>query len=160
METYILDDDEVGQRFVQALIAKQRQGVQVNLIRDSVGTLGTPAAFFAGWPASGIAGAGVQPAQPAGDAQGLGTEPARPPQAADRGRPHGLPGRHQHQQRLLGRLVRQGARQTRTGRRHLAWRDTDLQLQGPVVAELQKLFLAAWAAQPGRRLPATTFRPP
>jgi len=46
LETYILDDDEVGQRFAQALIAKQQQGVQVNLIRDSVGTLGTPAAFF------------------------------------------------------------------------------------------------------------------
>ena len=46
METYILDDDEVGQRFAQALIDKQLQGVQVNLIRDSVGTLGTPAAFF------------------------------------------------------------------------------------------------------------------
>ena len=26
METYILDDDEVGQRFAQALIAKQRAG--------------------------------------------------------------------------------------------------------------------------------------
>jgi len=29
----------------------------------------------------------------------------------------------------------------------LAWRDTDLQLQGPVVAELQKLFLASWSGQ-------------
>lgn len=31
----------------------------------------------------------------------------------------------------------------------LAWRDTDLKLQGPVVADLQKLFLAAWASQAG-----------
>ena len=46
METYILDDDEVGQRFADALIEKQRQGVQVNLIHDSVGTIGTPTAFF------------------------------------------------------------------------------------------------------------------
>ena len=46
METYILEDDEVGQRFAQALIDKQREGVQVNLIRDSAGTIGTPAAFF------------------------------------------------------------------------------------------------------------------
>ena len=45
METYILEDDEVGQRFARALIAKQQQGVQVNLIRDSVGTIDTPAAF-------------------------------------------------------------------------------------------------------------------
>ena len=46
METYILEDDEIGQRFAQALIDKQQQGVQVNLIRDSAGTFGTPAAFF------------------------------------------------------------------------------------------------------------------
>ena len=46
METYILDDDEIGQQFAQALISKQNQGVQVNLIRDSAGTFGTSAAFF------------------------------------------------------------------------------------------------------------------
>ena len=28
METYILEDDEVGQRFADALIAKQHQGVR------------------------------------------------------------------------------------------------------------------------------------
>ena len=54
LETYILDDDEVGQRFAQALIAKQEQGVQVNVIRDSVGTVGTPAAFFQRLSDSGI----------------------------------------------------------------------------------------------------------
>jgi hypothetical protein len=54
METYIFDDDEVGQRFAQALIAKQQQGVQVNLIRDSVGTFDTPAAFFQQLTDSGI----------------------------------------------------------------------------------------------------------
>ena len=32
--------------YTQALIDKQRQGVQVHLIRDSVGTIGTPVAFF------------------------------------------------------------------------------------------------------------------
>ena len=32
LETYILDDDEVGQQFVQALMRKLKQGVQVNII--------------------------------------------------------------------------------------------------------------------------------
>ncbi len=54
METYILEDDDVGQRFAQALIDKQKHGVQVNLIRDSVGTLGTPASFFTQLTDSGI----------------------------------------------------------------------------------------------------------
>ena len=46
METYILEDDEVGQRLADALIAKQQQGVQVNLIHDAVGTLGTKKEYF------------------------------------------------------------------------------------------------------------------
>ena len=54
METYIFEDDEVGLRFADALIEKQRQGVQVNLIYDSVGTLGTPAEFFQRLRDSGV----------------------------------------------------------------------------------------------------------
>ena len=41
MATYILDDDKVGRQLADALIAKQARGVQVNLIHDGVGTLGT-----------------------------------------------------------------------------------------------------------------------
>jgi cardiolipin synthase len=41
-----------------------------------------------------------------------------------------------------------------------AWRDTDLQLQGPVVAELQKLFLAAWAAEGAPLVPRDYFPAP
>jgi cardiolipin synthase len=46
LETYILDDDAIGRQFAQALLAKQAQGVQVKLLRDSAGTFSTPAAFF------------------------------------------------------------------------------------------------------------------
>lgn len=54
METYILEDDDVGRQFAQALMDKQRQGVQVNIIRDSWGTFGTQAAFFQALAATGI----------------------------------------------------------------------------------------------------------
>ena len=46
METYILEDDEVGKRFADTLPAKQAAGVQVNAMYDSVGALDTPKAFF------------------------------------------------------------------------------------------------------------------
>jgi len=65
METYILEDDEVGRRFADALIEKQRQGVQVNLIYDSAGTLGTPAEFFERLRASGIRTLEFNPVNPA-----------------------------------------------------------------------------------------------
>ena len=65
METYILEDDEVGRRFADALIEKQRQGVQVNLIYDSVGTLGTPVEFFQRLRDSGIRTLEFNPVNPA-----------------------------------------------------------------------------------------------
>jgi cardiolipin synthase len=42
----------------------------------------------------------------------------------------------------------------------LAWRDTDLQLRGPVVAEFQKLFISTWEKQKGPPLAAKNYFPP
>ena len=177
METYILDDDDVGRRFAQALIAKQRQGVQVNLIRDSVGTVGTPAAFFERLAVNGIRVLEFNPLNPltaqkdwelnqrdhrkllivdgriaflgginissvysGGSSKAAARTPTeRAPVRAAGGAPDGGPAGGP-----------EGA---------LAWRDTDLQLQGPVVAELQKLFLATWTAQKGAPLAAKNYFP-
>ena len=38
VESYIIEDDEIGQQFADLLIAKQGQGVHINLIYDSVGS--------------------------------------------------------------------------------------------------------------------------
>jgi len=54
METYIIEDDEVGNRFADALIEKQAEGVQVNLIYDSVGSINAPREFFKRLSDSGI----------------------------------------------------------------------------------------------------------
>ena len=54
METYIIESDEVGNLFATALMAKQRDGVQVNLIYDSVGSINTPKEFFDTLKSAGI----------------------------------------------------------------------------------------------------------
>ena len=54
METYIIEADEVGEQFAAALIEKQKGGVQVNLIYDSVGSIGTPTEFFDKLKTAGI----------------------------------------------------------------------------------------------------------
>ena len=49
-----------------------------------------------------------------------------------------------------------------TGRRSKdtpAWRDTDLQVTGPVVAEFQKLFIDTWEGQEGPALQAKNYFP-
>jgi cardiolipin synthase len=40
-----------------------------------------------------------------------------------------------------------------------AWRDTDLQIEGPAVGELQKLFIETWAKQHGEPLAARKYFP-
>jgi len=39
------------------------------------------------------------------------------------------------------------------------WRDTDLQIEGPVVGELQKLFMETWEKQLGKALAAKAYFP-
>lgn len=167
METYILDDDEVGQRFAQALLAKQAQGVQVNLIHDSVGTLFTPREFFQRLRDGGVQVLEFNPANPWG-AWRLGLDWS--------------PNQRDHRKLLIvdgqtaflgginiSSVYSGGSRTRRTPQPPKAgakastprWRDTDLQLQGPVVAELQKLFLASWLQQTGAPpMPRNYFPPP
>ncbi len=54
IETYIIEDDEIGRKFSTALIEKQKQGVQVALIYDGVGSLNTSKEFFQRLNESGI----------------------------------------------------------------------------------------------------------
>jgi cardiolipin synthase len=162
LETYILDDDEIGQRFAQALIAKQQQGVQVNLIHDSVGTLNTPAEFFRQLSDSGVQVLEFNPINPLAARKdwSLNQRDHRKLLIVDGGTA------------FLGGInissVYSGG-SFKTGSRakpdsdpdaSLAWRDTDLQLRGPVVAEFQKLFLAAWESQKGAPLAAKNYFPP
>ena len=171
METYILEDDEVGQRFAQALIAKQRQGVQVNIIRDSVGTLGTPKAFFQTLIDSGIQVLEFNPVNPllARKAWELNQRDHRKLLIVD-GTVAFLGGINISSV-YSGGSFSQGSRAARkptppvnaavdSPEATLAWRDTDLQLQGPVVAEFQKLFLDTWQKQQGPALVPSNFFPP
>nr|WP_315232739.1 cardiolipin synthase [uncultured Albidiferax sp.] len=157
LETYILEDDEVGQRFAQVLIAKQQQGVQVNLIRDSVGTLGTPAAFFQRLVDSGIQVLEFNPVNPllARTTWELNQRDHRKLLVVD-GRTAFLGG-------INISSVYSGGSRRRSAQppdeNRLAWRDTDLQLTGPVVAEFQKLFIATWEQQKGPPLAAKNYFP-
>lgn len=157
LETYILDDDEIGQRFAQALIDKQRQGVQVNLIRDSVGTLGTPPAFFQQLADSGIRVLEFNPINPllARKEWALNQRDHRKLLIVD-GRTAFLGGINISGV-YSGGSSSHGSKPRPAG--SPAWRDTDLQLQGPVVAELQKMFVATWDAQKGEPLPARNYFP-
>ncbi|AOE83926.1 cardiolipin synthase [Pseudomonas sp. TCU-HL1] len=158
METYILEGDEVGQRFAEALIAKQRSGVQVNLIYDSVGTLGTPPAFFARLRKSGIRLVEFNPVNPVTAKAGweLNQRDHRKLLIVD-GRIAILGGVNISGVYSGGSFAPGSRRQAGKG---LPWRDTDLRIEGPVVADLQKLFISTWDRQKGCELVARHYFPP
>jgi len=156
METYILDDDEVGKRFSRALIDAQSRGVQVNLIHDGVGTLDTPKAYFDQLRAAGV--------------RVLEFNPVNPLEA----RKEWELNERDHRKLLivdgavafLGGINISGVYSSSPLGHHkairsepLPWRDTDLQIEGPVVADLQKLFMGTWQSQHGGPLEARNYYP-
>jgi cardiolipin synthase len=157
METYILDDDEVGQRFAAALVARRQQGVRVHLIHDSVGTLGTPAEFFSGLEAHGIQVLEFNPVNPLTASEGweLNSRDHRKLLIVD-GRVAFIGGINISSV-YSGGSFRQRSKVRPGG--ELPWRDTHLKIEGPVVAELQKLFIQTWEKQQGSALPPAEYYP-
>lgn len=157
LETYILDDDEVGQRFAAALVARQQQGVKVHLIHDSVGTLATPSRFFSELEANGIRVLEFNPVNPLTASEGweLNSRDHRKLLIVD-GRVAFIGGInissvYSGGSFRLSSKVRPGG--------ELPWRDTHLKIEGPVVAELQKLFMQTWEDQQGSALPPARYFP-
>jgi cardiolipin synthase A/B len=151
LETYIFDDGEIGQQFAELLLEKQASGVQVNVLYDSVGGLLTPQSFFDRLRAGGIAVLEFNPVNPL----------AKNPKTW-------RVNHRDHRKQLVidGRMAFIGgvnisdsyssapSGKPATGRQRPAatddeegWRDTHLQIEGPVVAEFQRLFLDTWTRQ-------------
>ncbi len=168
METYILEADETGQRFADALIAKQAQGVQVNLIHDSVGTLATPKAFFKRLTDAGINVLEFNPVNPLKAKAGwdVNQRDHRKLLVVD-GRRAVLGGVNissvYSSGGSAGTSGLSGSRGTvaaaPSDSKALPWRDTDLLIEGPVVAPLQKLFIDTWKDQKGTPLAARDYFP-
>ena len=157
METYILEDDEAGEQFASALIARQRAGVTVNLIRDSVGTIGTKAEFFQRLGDAGIKIVEFNPVSPLNAKAGwdVNQRDHRKLLVVD-GRVAFLGGINISSVYSGGSFSRRGNKDAKSDR---PWRDTDLMIEGPVVAEFQKLFIETWTKQKGDALAPREYFP-
>ncbi|MGB4584116.1 MAG: phospholipase D-like domain-containing protein [Rhodoferax sp.] len=157
LETYIIEDDATGQEFSDLLMQAQARGVQVNLIYDSVGGINTPKTFFERLSKAGIAALEFNPINPL-TAKGpwqINNRDHRKLLIAD-GRSVILGGINISNVYASGSLLKRAPKPPSDD---LAWRDTDLQIEGPVVAEFQKLFLQTWEKQHGPALAAKAYFP-
>jgi cardiolipin synthase len=143
LETYILEEDEVGQKFAALLLQKQAQGVQVNLIYDSVGALSTSADFFEKLRQQGINICEFNPVNPLkGKIFALNNRDHRKLLIVDGkiGFAGGI---------NISRVYSSGIfRKRNIAGADGSWRDTHVEVRGPAVKDLQQLFIDTWKKQP------------
>jgi cardiolipin synthase A/B len=153
VESYIIDDDEVGQKFAELLLERQAKGVQVNLIYDSLGAFGTPKTFFDRLRQGGVQVLEFNPAVT--KPWTLNNRDHRKLLVVD-GRTAFLGGVNISSVYSSGSSVKRSEEPVDPTR---GWRDTDIQLEGPVVAEFQKLFMQTWDKQHGKPLMQKDYFP-
>jgi len=155
METYIIEDDEIGRGFAELFVRKQRSGVQVNLLYDSVGSINTPKEFFQALATAGVNVLEFNPVNPLIAHEGWQVN------------------RRDHRKLLIvdGQIAFVGGinissvyssgsfRRPHPVKASQPWRDTHLRMAGPVVADFQKLFFATWNQQKGAPLAPRNYYP-
>jgi cardiolipin synthase len=154
MQTYTFTDGPVGQMFADALIERQSHGVQVNLEYDSLGSFGTPKSFFDRLQQDGVAVLEYRPVNPFA---------AKLPWSFS----------HRNHRKMLvvdGRVAFTGGINISevyasgpSGSKEKGpseyWRDTDIQVEGPAVAEFQRSFIDEWKYQQGQALSPRDYFP-
>jgi len=163
LETYIFEADEVGRRLADLLLRKKAAGVAVNLIYDSVGSLDTPKEFFERLRTAGINVLEFNPVNPgrigAGDEWDINQRDHRKILVVD-GRIAFTGGVNISEVYGKSSFLQSKRRAPPEDAKEAAWRDTHMQIEGPAVAEFQKLFLDTWRRKTGNALPDANFFPP
>ena len=152
VETYIFADDEVGREFRDLLVNRRQAGIQVRVLYDAVGSVTTPGAFFDVMREAGIEVGQFRPLDPVRTPVPwkINNRDHRKIVVVD-GRIAFTGGINISSTYASASTVRPGPKQGREE----AWRDTHLRIEGPVVAQFQKLFLATWT-RAGGKLDAST----
>jgi cardiolipin synthase A/B len=155
LETFIFTDDDTGRRFAALLEQAHRRGVQTNVIYDGFGSLHTPGKFFDDMRQAGVSVVEFNPINPFAARFTFSLN-------------------HRDHRKLLiidGKIAFTGGinisgdyEKGISGAPHGTnvpnlWRDTDIEVQGPAVTELQKLFVAHWVKQTGHLLPNADYFP-
>src|SRR5215218_4660122 len=139
LDNYIFQNDEIGNRFADALSAKAAEGVLVRVLHDWFGCLDVPRSFWRGLREAGVDVRAVNP-------------PAS-------GQPFGAI-RRDHRKLIAvdgeyastgGVCIADGwmVRSKETG---LPYRDTAVSVRGPAVADVDRAFAGVWD-ETGERLP-------
>ena len=145
-ETYIYWSGDIGSQFAAALIERARKGVKVHVLLDWVGSSKIDASLL-----DGMTAAGVQ------------VRKFHPPHWSNLGRLNN----RTHRKLLVtdGRVAFTGGvgiapEWTGNAQDPAHWRDTHFQIEGPVVAQMQAVFIDNWIQVSGGVLHGPDYFPP
>lgn len=134
--TYIFRDDPTGRTFREELIRKAREGVQVRLLYDGIGSIKIKRSFFEPLKEAGADYASFFPLRPSFLKKRMNYRNHRKILVVDGTR--GFVGGINIGDEYLGKHPRLGF-----------WRDTHLELEGDAVYGLQEVFLKDWETATG-----------
>ncbi len=183
LEFYIIRDDATGRTFADLMIERSAAGVKVNVIYDSLGCITTPKAYFERLRQAGVQVVEFHPINPLAAKKGwelnhrdhrkllivdgrtafLGginiddvyaTSSSSNDSGSDTGGGGGSGGSGGS-----GGGSGSGRSGGKKDEKRAGWRDTDIQIDGPVVADFQKLFLQTWEKQKGPPLTKEDYLP-
>lgn len=149
LETYILEAGDIGERLAALVERKVRQGVKVNILYDSVGSIKTPREYFQRLKSAGAAVCEFNPVNPMRAAIGwrLNNRDHRKILVVD-GRTAFTGGINISSAYSAGSRSNRPPDKVKPGEESpRGWRDTQVRAEGPVAAKFQRLFLDAWALQ-------------
>jgi cardiolipin synthase len=156
LETYILEAGELGERLAELLTERRKRGVSVRILYDAIGSLTTPKEYFERLAAADIAICVFNPIKP--------TE--NKPQLSIHNRDHRKILVVDQRVAFTGGVNISGVYSSgsfggsRSPSAEIGWRDTHIELEGPVVAEFSRLFDSTWEAQSCEGTPAVRRHAP
>src|ERR1700736_455727 len=148
LEYYIFEDVSCNdEQLGDLLIAKAQEGVRIHVIYDGIGSISTPEDFFTRLQTAGIQLVQFNPPNPlhAGGHFSLNDRDHRKMLIAD-GNVVIVGGVN------LSSTYKSGPGSSQPTAPQDVWHDTDLEISGPVVIELEKLFQEHWREQGGDEL--------
>jgi len=183
VEFYIIEADAVGERLTAMLLKKRSQGVKVNLIYDSLGSSNTPREFFDRLREAGVKVLEFHPLNPAEAGKRgwqLNQRDHRKILIVDgtvaytgginfsgvysSGSSPGSRSRGRAAPRVVtdfGDPEANDASKDPKDPTRPGWRDTNIEVRGPAVAQFQQLFANTWLKHTGEALqPANYFPAP
>jgi cardiolipin synthase len=161
LETYIFDQDPVGLQFADLLIEKRKQGVVVNVLYDSVGTFGTPQAFFDRMKAAGISLVAFNPVNPTARKAKfweINNRDHRKLMVVD-GKVAFTGGINISSTYANSSFFGSRRNPNKEDGRKVGWRDTHIKIEGPAVAALQWSFVNMWVRTEVGELPEAPYFP-